>query len=119
MKFLIDSCLSSTVANELAAAGYDVDSVRSWPSDPGDRAILAAAVAAQRVLVTADRGFGELAVRLRLESAGIIVLYQVRAEEHAAACFRAIREHEANLAAGGIVIVTPEKIRARWPPPDA
>ena len=119
MKLLIDSCLSETVASALAEAGHDVASVAQAGPDPGDPRILAAAAAAGRVLVTVDRGFGQLAVRERLFSAGIIIIRKTPAEEHAAAALRAIDLHAEELLAGGIVIVAPERMRARWPTEDA
>ena len=115
MKLLIDSCLSETVAGTLAAAGHDVESVSEWGPDPGDPRILHLAASAGRVLITADRGFGQLSVRERLLSAGIVILRKTPAEEHAAAALRAITEHSDELLAGGIVIVTPQRMRARWP----
>lgn len=119
MKLLIDSCLSDTVAEELAAAGHDVQTVGQMGPDPGDPRILAIAARAGRVLVTVDRGFGQLSVRERLFSAGIIIIRKTAAEEHAAAALRAIESHRDELVAGGIVIVAPERMRARWPNEDA
>ena len=119
MKLLIDSCLSDAVATELAAAGHDVETVAQWGADPGDPRILATAASAGRVLVTIDRGFGQLAVRERLFNAGIIVIRKTPAEEHAAAALRAIEWHRDELLAGGVVIVAPQRMRARWPSEDA
>lgn len=119
MKLLIDKCLSGKVAVELSAAGHDVDTVQAWGPDPGDPEILHRAAAAGRVLVTIDRGFGQLSVRERLFNAGIIVIRKTPATEHAAAVLRAIEEHREELLAGGIVIVMPERMRARWPDEDA
>jgi predicted nuclease of predicted toxin-antitoxin system len=120
VKLLIDSCVSHRVGAELRAAGHDVDTVTDWPADPGDREILAAAVAAERVLITADRGFGQLALHLRLPSSGIVIVEQgIPAAEHAAACLRAITDYADELIAGAVVIVTRDKMRKRWPPPHA
>lgn len=119
MKLLVDNCLSYTVAVALEAAGHDVESVGEWAADPGDRLVLAAAARAGRVLLTADREFGELVVFERLPNAGIIILQKIAAEDHADACLRAIVKHEPELMAGGVVIVLPEKMRARTPKPDA
>jgi predicted nuclease of predicted toxin-antitoxin system len=115
VKLLIDSCLSRTVASALGAAGHDVESVRDWGSDPGDPRILQRAAAIGRILVTADRGFGQLVFTERRFGAGVVIIRNTPAREHAAAVFRAIEQHEAELLAGGIVIVTPQRLRARWP----
>lgn len=119
MKLLIDNCLSHKIASALVALGHDVDAVANWPADPGDRRVLAVAAEAGRILVTGDREFGELVVFERLSTAGIIVLHKIAAAEHVAACLRAMAEHAAELESGGIVIVQPEKMRARSPAPDA
>ena len=120
MKLLIDNCLSYVVASALRAEGHDVESVSDWPEDPGDRRVLASAVRASRVLITADREFGELVVFERLASTGIIILDpNIAAVDHAASCLRAIATHATELLAGGIVIVMPDKMRARTPRPDA
>lgn len=73
-----------------------------------------------RVLITGDREFGELAVFERLPSAGIIVLDpKIPAAKHEEACVRAITTHGADLLTGGVVIVMPDRMRARTPDPDA
>lgn len=115
MKLLIDNCLSAKLAQRLIDEGHDVASVAAWPADPGDRIVLATAARQGRVLITADRGFGELVVMERFATAGLIVLNNIPAADHAGACLRALAE----LLAGGFVIVRGERIRARTPPPDA
>jgi predicted nuclease of predicted toxin-antitoxin system len=45
-----------------------------WPKDPGDIAILAAAHSEQRILVTLDKDFGELAILKGLPHSGIVRL---------------------------------------------
>lgn len=120
MKLLIDSCVSHLLASTLRAEGHDVEGVSEWPADPGDRQVLAEAVRMGRVLITADREFGELAVFERLPTAGIIVLDpHIPAENHEEACLRAIRTHAAELLDGAVVIVMPDRMRARTPKPDA
>ena len=119
MKLLIDNCLSVKLAARLAAEGHDVDSVATWPADPGDRTVLAVAAREGRILVTADRGFGELVVTERLPSAGLIVLQKTPAAEQEEACLRAIAEYGQQLLAGGFVIVRRERMRARPPSNDA
>ncbi|HYI08262.1 MAG TPA: DUF5615 family PIN-like protein [Thermoanaerobaculia bacterium] len=119
MKLLIDNCLSAKLAARLIAEGHDVDMVAAWPADPGDRKVLAAAARDGRVLITADRGFGELVVSERLPHAGLIVLQKTPAAEHEEACLRAIDEHGDQLLAGGFVIVKRERMRMRPPAPDA
>lgn len=120
MKLLIDNCISRRVAEALRDRGYEVESVADWPSDPGDRAILAYAAQNGRVVVTADGDFGELVVFERLASAGVIIFERdIVPPDHAAACVRALATYGADLLAGAVVIVTTDRIRARRPPNSA
>jgi predicted nuclease of predicted toxin-antitoxin system len=119
VKLLIDNCLSAKLGESLIAAGHDVESVSDWPADPGDRKILAIAARDGRILVTADRGFGELVVAARLRTAGLIVLHKIPAVEHRNACIRVLAEHSDELLGGGFVIVTGDRTRARAALPDA
>ncbi len=57
MKFLIDRCAGSTLADWLRAEGHDVIKSKDWGEDPGDMEILRRAAAEQRVLVTMDKDF--------------------------------------------------------------
>ena len=62
MKVLLDTCVSGAVRLQLERAGHDVIWAGDWDEDPGDDVILAIARDQQRVLVTLDKDFGELAV---------------------------------------------------------
>ncbi len=60
MKFLVDRCVGMRVTNALRADGHDAVDARELGPDPGDQALLAAAVRDQRVLITIDQDFGLL-----------------------------------------------------------
>ena len=62
MKVLLDTCVWGGAKRELLEAGHEVDRGGDWRTDPGDREILTIAAATDRVLVTLDKDFGELAV---------------------------------------------------------
>lgn len=81
--------------------------------------MLAFAAREGRVLVTADRGFGELIVTARLPSAGLIILTKMPPSEHPEATMRTIAQHGEDLVAGAFVIITADRARARVPEPDA
>ena len=72
MRWLLDGCVWGKAADQLRIAGHDVVWSGDWPEDPGDEAILAIADSEQRVLVTIDKDFGELAVRRGLAHHGIL-----------------------------------------------
>jgi len=62
MKIVLDSCIWSGVYPALEASGHDVVWVGEWQEDPGDEQILAWAASEDRVVVTLDKDFGELAI---------------------------------------------------------
>ena len=64
MKLLRDANVGRRVADALRQAGYDVERIAADINSPADEAILAYAYRKRRIVVTEDRDFGELAVRL-------------------------------------------------------
>jgi predicted nuclease of predicted toxin-antitoxin system len=72
MKLLLDSCVWGKATAELRAAGHDAVWAGDWDEDPGDGEILARAFAEQRVLITLDKDFGELAVVRGMPHRGIL-----------------------------------------------
>ena len=99
----------------LAASGHDCDWVGSWPQDPGDDEILAAALAESRVVVTLDKDFGELAVVRGARHAGIIRLVGFRAQDQGLACCRLVQRYCRELESGALITATPERVRVRPP----
>lgn len=98
---------------DLRAAGHDVMWAGDWPEDPGDEEILVRAHREDRVLVTLDKDFGELAIVFGLPHAGIIRLVNQSATQQAAMCMRVLALHGADLQAGAIVTVEPGRLRIR------
>jgi predicted nuclease of predicted toxin-antitoxin system len=96
VKLLLDSCVASHARAELAAAGHDVEATSEWPRDPGDDEILAYAFKNERVLVTLDKDFGELAVV-------------------GECCAAAVAKYGAELGNGAIVTVETSRVRVRPP----
>jgi predicted nuclease of predicted toxin-antitoxin system len=113
VKVLLDSCVAGGVAPALAAAGHDVISAGDWPSDPGDEEILAAAQAQNRVLVTLDKDFGELAIARGRPHCGIIRLVNLRARQQAALCAQVLETHSKDLAKRRIITVQTGRLRVR------
>ena len=115
MKLLLDSCVWGKAADELRAAGNDVDWAGAWPQDPGDDVILARAHAEQRILVTLDKDFGELAILHGRPHHGIIRLVNFSARQQAAACLAVLSAHGDELLAGAIVTAEMGRMRVRPP----
>lgn len=80
MKLLLDTCVWGGACQELKAKGHEVIWAGNWPVDPGDEEILAQAHQEQRVLITLDKDFGELAVFQNKPHYGIIRLVNLSAK---------------------------------------
>lgn len=61
-KVLLDSCVWGGAQPVLERAGYDTVWIGQFLSDPGDDEIINWAYRENRVLITLDKDFGELAV---------------------------------------------------------
>ena len=74
MKFLANAHISRAILAFLQQAGHDC--VHAELIGPGlaDEALLNMAVAQQRVILTADKDFGELVFRRRIPAVGVILL---------------------------------------------
>lgn len=55
---LLDTCVWGGALPVLVAMGYNAIWTGDWEPDPGDRAILDAAYAQKRILITLDKDFG-------------------------------------------------------------
>jgi len=113
VKLLLDSCVWGKAADELRAAGYDADWAGNWPIDPGDDAILARAHAEERILITLDKDFGELAILHGHPHHGILRLVNFSARQQAAACLAVLAAHGNELLAGAIITAEPGRMRIR------
>ena len=74
MRFLADSNVQKSTVLALREDGHDVLWVMERRVDPGDRAILAEARRAGRIVITVDKGFGRLVVAERRAHAGVVLL---------------------------------------------
>ena len=75
MRLLADEYCSKPVVDALRASGHDVRHVLEFDPGAADRTVAATAVSEDRVIVTEDYDFGELAVRERLPMPGVVILY--------------------------------------------
>ena len=75
MRLLANENIASSVIHGLRDAGHDVLSVKESMRRADDQVILARAMSEQRIVLTCDKDFGELAFRSRLPaSCGVILL---------------------------------------------
>jgi predicted nuclease of predicted toxin-antitoxin system len=115
VKLLLDGCVWGKAADELRAAGHDVVWVGDWTDDPGDDVILSIADSEERICVTIDKDFGELAVLRRQPHHGIVRIVGFSARRHAEVCLAAIEAHGDELLAGALVTAEPGRLRLRLP----
>ena len=116
MKLLLDTCVSKGAVNMLKASGHDVVWTGDWPEDPGDEEILERAYQEDRILITLDKDFGELAIVKGKPHSGLVRLVNLGSRQQGVACRRVLELYKNDLQAGAIVTVEPGRVRIR--PPD-
>lgn len=113
MKLLLDSCVWGMAVKELEEAGYDTIWTGNWPKDPGDKEIIAYAHKEDRILITLDKDFGELAIVHGMPHHGIIRLVNFSAKEQASVCIHILSLYKKELESGAIITAEPWRIRIR------
>ena len=116
MNVLLDTCVWGGAKAELQAAGHDVFWTGDLAQDPGDEDILAQALREERVLVTLDKDFGELAIRRGLPHRGIVRLVNLAARQQGPVCQQILAKYGDELIRGAIITVEAGRVRIR--PPD-
>lgn len=118
MRMVLNENLSATVIAELRQRGHDVLSVKESMRSAPDDIILARAQAEQRLVVTHDKDFGELAFRARLPAACGIVLLRLSGTDRDTDNRRVLEALESRTDwAGHFAVVTDAGIRMRPLPP--
>jgi len=117
LRFLIDQCLSTELADNLGSAGHDAVHVVTYGlSRSDDEQILARAAAENRVLVSADTDFGGL-LASRDSVVPSVVLFRRRTRrrphEQAAILLANLAAIEKDLNAGAIAIIEDQDVRIR------
>ncbi len=77
LRILADENIGGRVVGALRSAGYDVISVKEQFSGIRDTDVLRIAHEEQRLIITQDRDFGELAVRLGLPASSGVLLIRI------------------------------------------
>ena len=119
MKFLFDQGADFRLIPLLRELGHDVQAVsRHYPPGLADEDVVAIARAEQRVLVVADRDFGELIFHQGLIHAGVIFFRLPGAHlytkiEHLNSV---LQEYADALERGAFLVVTPGQIRVAGRP---
>ena len=114
MKLLADESVPGPVIRTLHQRGQDVMSIAKESPAAPDESVLARSVGEQRILLTYDKDFGELAVRYGLPASCGVILFRLnglsRDADHARAVEAVISRDD---WAGHFTVVTSDRIRMR------
>lgn len=113
MKILLDTCVWGGAKNALIEAGHDVIWSGDWETDPGDEEIMSMALLQNRILVTLDKDFGEMAIVRGLPHCGIIRLVGIAARTQSTICDAILKRYGLELTAGAIITASEKHIRIR------
>lgn len=114
MRFLANENFPKCAVAALSAAGHDIAWVRTIAPGSKDDDVLAWAVREDRVLITFDKDFGELAWRAKLPATSGIILFRIPMPlpgEAGAILSKKIAER--NDWRGHFAVVEPHRIRMR------
>jgi predicted nuclease of predicted toxin-antitoxin system len=114
MDLLADECCDALLVNDLRSDGHDVLYIKEAAPGADDHAVLNLATAQQRILVTEDKDFGDLVVRLKLPAFGIVSL-RINPADTALklARMRDVLAHYAARLPGSFVVLDEFRIRFR------
>lgn len=115
MKLLLDTCIWRGGQIALIAAGYDVIWAGNWAEDPGDEEIMAFAYRQERILITLDKDFGELAIVRGNPHCGIVRLVNLSTRQQATVCLQVLELYGQELQTGAIVTAELNRVRIRPP----
>ena len=115
MRFLIDSCISKFAVDELRKKNHDVIWIPEEKRDPGDAVILDRAFQEERILVTADKDFGDLVFVFQHPHPVIIRLVNIKAKTHGKRILEVINKYSDELNSKPLITVEPYRIRIKHP----
>ncbi len=112
MRFLVDECTGSAVAQWLRSQGHDVLSVYEQARGMDDEHVIQTAFAQNRILITNDKDFGVKIYRERYPHSGVILLRLAdeRPSNKIAALETLLQSHARRIA-DRFVVVTETKVR--------
>lgn len=114
MKLMLNENISGTVIKTLRQRGHDVISVKESMRGMSDKAILERAQNENRVVVTNDKDFGELAFHFGLPAESGVILFRLSGTTPENDNDRMVEALESGLDfQGNFCVVTEERIRLR------
>jgi predicted nuclease of predicted toxin-antitoxin system len=114
VRFLANENVASSVIRELRVRGHDVLSAKESMQGKIDEVVLARAQDEQRILLTHDKDFGELAYRSKLPATCGVILFRLTGADPAVDTRRIIDAIESRSDwPGHFAVVSDDKIRMR------
>ena len=114
MNFVADEGIDLQIVKSLRNNGHDVLYIAELASGITDDLVLQYANEHNRILITRDKDFGDLAYRDKMVHSGIILnrLYELNSEKKAVVVLKVIAEFGTELM-GSFVVIQPGKVRIR------
>jgi predicted nuclease of predicted toxin-antitoxin system len=119
MKFLLDQSADFRLIPHLRQLGHDVHVIsRNYPPGLPDADVLAIAQKEQRILIVADRDFGELIFHHGIAHVGVIFfrLPGARLQAKIEQLTTVLTDYAEELERGEFLVVTPSQIRIAGAP---
>lgn len=114
MRFLADECCDAVLVAGLRSDGHDVLYIKEAAPGTDDATVLSMAFDQERLLLTEDKDFGELVVRLGLPARGIVLIRINPAQtDTKLARFRAVASSAEERLAGCLTVIDERKTRFR------
>jgi predicted nuclease of predicted toxin-antitoxin system len=114
VRILADENFPAFLIQELRRRGHDVASVKEILRGASDREILNRAQEEDRLVVTFDKDFGELAYRFGLPASSGVILFRLSGDSPEIDNARALAALETGIEwSGSFSVVTDDRIRVR------
>ncbi len=114
MRLIADENVAGTVIRTLRQRGHDVLSVKESMRSAADSVILARAQTEQRIVITLDKDFGELAFRCRLPARSGVILFRLSGSDPTIDNHRVLEVLETRIDwDGNFTVVTDDRVRVR------
>lgn len=117
MQFLADESCDFAIVRALRASGHDVLAVAELTPQAEDDEVIQSGHRERRIVISEDKGFGELVyAKLRACPGVILVRYPSAVRENVARSVVQLVEREGNDLIGAFIVVKPGRVRVRRPP---
>jgi predicted nuclease of predicted toxin-antitoxin system len=114
MRFLADECCDTALVSALRDDGHDILYVLETMRGSRDTQILERAFEEDRILITEDKDFGEIAIRLRRPVKAIVLLrFDIHEKSQKIPRIRHLLEQEGKNIPGKFIVLEANKIRSR------